>query len=157
MTKTVSETVELAGEQQEIALAETQAVLAAARDGDFRERLAALAASLQEGSLVETDEIAELDELLRLSLQSGRIRAHYGPGGEQAALRLYRRLPSGAELAASASAVTEALASLRGAELETASITAVGPGAFTLTLRAGGVDLSIRLDRQGARLASVGV
>jgi hypothetical protein len=152
-----TEPLSLTGEQQEIALAETQAVIAAAKPGDYRERLAGLAASIQEGSLDQEDEIAELDQLLQLSLQAGRIRAHFGPGGEQAALRLYRRLPSGTELTTSAKAVSDALSSLHGAELETASIQAIGPGAYTLTLRAGGVDISVRLDRQGARLASVGV
>jgi hypothetical protein len=157
MTIQVTEPIALSAEQQEIALAETQAILAASRAGDYRDRLAGLAASLQEGELVDADEVAELDSLLSLALQTGRLRALYGPGGEQAALRLHRRLPTGAELAASAEAVGEALASLRGRELEAATLRAVGPGAFALTLRAGGAELSIRLDRQGARLTSVGV
>ena len=144
------------GQEQEVALAETQAVLAAARDGAYRDRLAALAASLQEGEVDAADELAELDTLIALGLQTGRIRALYGPGCEQAALRLHRRLPTGAELLAGARAVSEALASLRGRELEAVSIHSAGPGAFTLTLRAGGADLTVRLDRQGARLASVG-
>ena len=44
----------------------------------------------------------ELERVLELGLQAGRIRAVYGPGGEQAALRLFRRLPAGAELAETA-------------------------------------------------------
>ena len=42
----------------------------------------------------------------------GRIRAVYGPGGEQAALRLFRRLPAGAGLAETARSVSAALATL---------------------------------------------
>jgi hypothetical protein len=149
--------VTLDGAAREIALAETQAVLAAARDDAYRGRLASLAAAIQEGEVTAADELRELDGLVSLGLQTGRIRALYGPGGEQDALRLHRRLPSGAELQAGARAVSDALRSLRGRELEAATIQAAGPGAFTLTLRAGGADLTVRLDRQGARLASVGV
>jgi hypothetical protein len=53
--------------------------------------------------------------------------------------------------------VTEALGALRSLPIESISIQAVGPGAFSLSISAGGTELSIRLDRQGARLASVGV
>jgi hypothetical protein len=34
-------------------------------------------------------------------------------------------------------------------------LTAVGPGAFSLSIAAGELELSLRLDRQGARVASV--
>ena len=56
--------------------------------------------------------------LLELGLQAGRIRAIYGAGGEQAALRLFRRLPGGAELTESARSVSEALATLNGRPLD---------------------------------------
>ena len=147
--------VALTGEAQEVALAEAQAVLAMARDDDYRDRLAGLVASASEGEVAD-DEAALLEELLELGLQSGRLRAVYGPGGEQAALKLYRRLPRGSELAASAREVTEALSALRGKRLDSLELGAVGPGSFTLSLSAEGLDLSLRLDRQGARVASVG-
>ncbi len=98
---------------------------------------------------------AELERVVTIALQSGRVRALYGPGGEQALLRLYRKLPGGVELAQSAAAVGEALSGLRGRTLESVALTAVGPGAFSLTVAAGGVQLKVHLDRQGARLASV--
>jgi hypothetical protein len=144
----------LAGEIQEVALAEAQAVLAMAREGEYRDRIASLVAAAQEGE-VEGDDADALEELLELGLQSGRLRAVYGPGGEQAALKLYRRLPRGAALAESAREVTEALASFRGRELESLELQAVGPGSFTLSLAADGLELTLRLDRQGARVGSV--
>ena len=148
--------VTLAGEAQEVALAEAQAVRALASDEGYRERLATLVAGISAGE-VDGDDLSTLEELVELGLQSGRIRALYGPGGEQAALSLHRRLPRGAELAESARAVNEALAALAGRELAAVELRAVGPGAFTLSLGAGELELSIRLDRQGARLTSVGV
>lgn len=144
----------LEGEEREVALAEVDAVRAAVQDGDYRERLDALRESIDDAA-VEPADAAELERLVTLALQSGRIRALYGPGGEQALLRLYRKLPAGVELARSAAAVGEALSGLQGRALESVSLTAVGPGAFSLTVAAGGVQLKVHLDRQGARLASV--
>ncbi|HEY7381315.1 MAG TPA: hypothetical protein VH572_08910 [Gaiella sp.] len=149
--------VALAGEEREVALAEVEAVRDVVQAGEYRELLDGLAEALNRGDALPDEYLSELDRLLALALQSGRVRAMYGPSGEQAALRAYRKLPGGAELTASAKAVNDALASLQGQPLESVSLTAVGPGAFTLSLAAGGAELSVRLDRQGARLASVGV
>jgi hypothetical protein len=146
----------VAGEAQEVALAEAQAVLAMARDEEYRATLAGVIASISEGEVAGEDG-ETLSELLELGLQSGRVRALYGPGGEQAALKLYRRLPRGIELVESAREVSEALASLKGKTIESIGLQAVGPGSFALSVAAEGVELSLRVDRQGARLASVGI
>ena len=107
--------------------------------------------------VVAGEDAETLQELLEVGLQTGRLRALYGPGGERAALATYRRLPNGAAVAASAKEVSEALSALAGHELRTVSLEAVGPGAFTLSLAAGAAEITVRLDRQGARLHSVGV
>jgi hypothetical protein len=145
----------LNGEAREVVLAEAQAVYAMASDADYRDRLSGLVGAASEGEVGDED-AATLEELIELGLQSGRIRALYGPGGEQAALRLYRRLPRGSEVGSSAAAVTKALAGLAGKRLDSIRVDAVGPGTFALALVVDGTDFSIRLDRQGARLASVG-
>jgi hypothetical protein len=147
--------VALRGEEREVALAEVDAVRAAARDDGYRARLDALRAAIEDEAAVDPDDVAELERLVTVGLQSGRIRAVYGPGGEQALLRVYRRLPGGVELRESATAVGEALTGLQGRTLESISLTAVGPGAFSVAVTAGGVQLKVHLDRQGARLASV--
>ena len=152
----MSETIALRGEAREIALAEAQAVLAMVQDKSRRARLGDLVAAADEGEL-DGDAAEALTELLELGLQTGRLRALYGPGGEQAALQTYRRLPRGTDLTASAREVTNALSSLVGKPLEGIALQAVGPGAFTLSLAAEGVELSVRLDGNGARVSSVGV
>ena len=152
----MSSTVSLRGEAAEVALGEAQAVLSMVQDEDRRARLADLVAAVSEGELAEDDADA-LAELLELGLQTGRLRAVYGPGGEQAALKTFRKLPRGKELAESANDVTTALASLVGKPLEKIQLQATAPGAFLLTISADGLELSVRLDRQGARLASVGI
>lgn len=148
--------VALYGEAQEVAVAEAQAVLAIARDDGYRARLAALQAAASEGE-VEGEDAETLQELLEVGLGSGRLRALYGPGGERAALSTYRRLPGGAAVAESAREVSEALQSLAGQELRSLSLEAIGPGAFRLSLAAGSAEITVRLDRQGARVQSVGV
>ena len=152
----MSSAVGLRGEAAEVALGEAQAVLAMVQDEDRRARLADLIAAVADGE-VDGDEAESLSELLELGLQTGRLRAIYGPGGEQAALSVFRRLPRGKELGESAREVTEALASLVGKPLEKVQLQATAPGAFLLTVAVNGLELSVRLDRQGARLTTVGI
>ena len=117
-------------DEREVALGEVQAVLAAARDESYRARLASLADAVERGSLAAAD-TEELERVLELGLQAGRIRAVYGPGGEQAALT--------------------------GRSLDSLRIEAVGPGMYRIALVAGGAEVAVRLDRSGAQLASIGV
>jgi len=139
--------IALRGEAAEVALGEAQAVLALVQDGERRGRLADLVAAVQDGELGE-DEAQALEELIELGLSSGRIRGIYGPEGEQAALKTFRRLPGGRALSDSAAEVTDALAALEGKTLEQVKIQATGPGSFLEP---------VGLDRAGARIHSVGV
>jgi hypothetical protein len=149
-------TIVLKGDAAEVALAEAQAVLALVQDTERRGRLADLVAAVQDGELGD-DEAQALEELIELGLTSGRIRSIYGPEGEQAALKTFRRLPSGRALSESAADVSEALSSLEGKQLEHVKVQSTGPGAFLVTLGVEGLELSVRLDRAGARIHTVGV
>ena len=140
----------------EVALGEAQAVLALVQNADRRGRLADLVAAVQEGELGEDDAQA-LEEIIELGLSTGRIRGVYGPEGEQAALKTYRKLPRGKELSESTRDVTGALGALEGKTLEHVKVQAAGPGAYLLSIGVEGLELAVRLDRSGARLHSVGV
>ena len=148
--------IRLQGDAAEVALGEAQAVLALVHDGERRGRLADLVAAVQDGELGD-DEAQALEELIELGLSSGRIRSVYGPEGEQAALKTFRRLPRGRALSDSAGEVTDALAALEGRNLEHVAVQATGPGAFLVTLGVDGLELAVRLDGTGARVHSVGV
>jgi len=148
--------VAIRGEAAEVALGEAQAVLALVGDPERRGRLADLVAAVQDGELGE-EEAQALEELLELGLSSGRIRGLYGPEGEQAALKTFRRLPGGRALSDGAAEVTEALSALEGRRLEQVKVQATGPGSWLVTLGVEGLELSVRLDRAGARVHSVGV
>ena len=142
--------------QREVALAEAQAVLTMVQDERRRERLAELVADVDEGELSESSADA-LEEIFELGLATGRLRALYGPDGEQAALLAFRKLPRGAELAAGARGVSEALGALEGRRIDSISLVNAGPGSYVLSLATEGLELSVRFDRQGARVHSVGV
>jgi hypothetical protein len=144
------------GEAAEVALGEAQAVLAHVLDPERRGRLADLIAAVQDGELGD-DEAQALEEILDLGLTSGRIRSVYGPEGEQAALKTFRRLPGGRALTDSAAEVSDALSALGGKTLDDVKVQVAGPGSYLVTLAVDGLELSVRLDRAGARVHSVGV
>ena len=147
--------VRVDGEAAEVARAEAQAVLAMVQNEEKRGKLADLVAAVDEGQ-VEGDDADALAELLELSLQTGRVRAVYGPEGEQAALALFRRLPLGRELTESTRELNAALAALEGKTLERISVTAVGPGEYGVTISTDDYEIVLRLGRAGARLATIG-
>jgi hypothetical protein len=149
-------TITLRGEAAEVALGEAQAVLALVQDDERRGRLADLVAAVQEGEL-DDDDAQALEELIELGLTTGRIRSIYGPEGEQAALKTYRRLPAGRELSESARDISAALESLEGKVLERISVQSAGPGAFVVSVGVEGRELTVKLDVAGARIHSVGV
>ena len=148
--------ISVRGDAAEVALAETQAVLFLVQDEERRGRLADLIAAVQDGELGD-DEAQALEEVIELGLTTGRIRSIYGPEGEQAALKTFRRLPGGRALSDSTGEVTEALSALEGKVLDTVKVQSTGPGSFLVTLGVEGLELSVRLDRAGARVHSVGV
>jgi len=145
----------VAGDAAEVARAEAQAVLSMVQDEARRLRLADVVAAV-DGGEVEGDDADALAELLELGLSTGRVRAIYGPEGEQATLALFRRLPLGKELTQSARDLNEALAALEGRTIEKLSVTAVGPGEYGVTISTDDYEVVLRLGRAGARLATIG-
>jgi len=145
----------VSGEAQEVARAEAQAVLAMVHDESRRQKLGDVVAAIDEGEVDGTDADA-LAELLELGLSSGRVRAVYGPEGEQAALGLFRRLPLGKELSESARELNEALAALEGRTIEKVAVSVVGPGEYGVTVSTEDFEIALRLGKAGARVASIG-
>jgi hypothetical protein len=125
------------------------------QDETRRGRLADVVAAV-EGGEVEGDDADALAELLELGLATGRVRAVYGPEGEQAALALFRRLPLGKELTASARDLNEALGALEGRTIDRISVNVVGPGEYGVTISTEDYEVVLRLGRAGARLATIG-
>ena len=119
------------------------------------DRFTLIGADARRGKLTLFDADA-LAELLDLGLSTGRVRALYGPDGEQAAVALFRRLPLGRELARSASDLNDALTALAGRRVDRITVTAVGPGEYGVTISTDDYEIVLRLGRAGARLATIG-
>jgi hypothetical protein len=151
----VSAAIRVSGEAAEVARAEAQAVLSLVQDEKRRVRLADVVAAV-DGGEVDGPDADALAELLELGLATGRVRAIYGPEGEQAALALFRRLPLGRELTRSARDLNEALGALEGRTLERVSVNAVGPAEYAVTISTDNYEVVLRLGRAGARLATIG-
>jgi hypothetical protein len=145
----------VSGEAAEVARAEAQAVLAMVVDEGRRLKLADVVAAIDDG-VVEGPDADALAELLELGLSTGRVRAVYGPEGEQAALGLFRRLPLGKELAETTRELNEALSALEGRTIEKISVSVVGPGEYGVTVSTEDFEIALRLGKAGARVASIG-
>ena len=145
----------VSGEAAEVARAEAQAVLAMVVDEGRRLKLADVVAAIDDGEVEGADADA-LAELLELGLSTGRVRAVYGPEGEQAALGLFRRLPLGKELAETTRELNEALSALEGRTIEKISVSVVGPGEYGVTVSTEDFEIALRLGKAGARVASIG-
>ena len=151
----MTDSIRISGEAAEVARAEAQAVLSMMQDETRRLRLADVVAAV-DGGEVEGPDADALAELLELGLSTGRVRAIYGPEGEQAALALFRRLPLGKELTQSARDLNDALGALEGRTIERLSVNAVGPAEYAVTISTEDYEVVLRLGRAGARLATIG-
>ena len=147
--------IKIVGEAAEVARAEAQAVLSMVQDENRRLKLADVVAAIDDGE-VDGQDADALAELLELGLSTGRVRQVYGPEGEQAALKLYRRLPLGKEISETTRELNEALSALEGRVLEKISVSAVSPGEYGVTISTEEFEISLRLGKAGARVASVG-
>lgn len=144
----------LSSTEQELLGSEIRAVAALHPDPAARQRYAELASLVETGS-VPTARLEQLASFLEIGLQSGRIRRIYGPDGEQAFGRIFQRTPRGAEATAAAEAVTAALRAVRGQVIDDLTVTALGPGAYSILLDTRQCQVTIRLDRGGVRIDSV--
>lgn len=109
-----------------------------------------------EGELSE-ELLEALGELLKVGLTNGRIRTVHGAHAEMAASRLFRRTPQGRALHEGIGQVNEALRALEGQRLESLSISARGPGLYSLTVATNEARLLIAFTPQGVEVRSIEV
>jgi hypothetical protein len=141
--------------QSEVALREIEA-LAASLPPDARARYAPLVAAVAAGE-VEEGLLPRLEEVLDLSLATGRARRIHGAEGEQALLRLFRQTPRGVALARTVEGANRALSALAGQVIQGLSFTPRAPGAFRLEISTAACQVTLEIDRSGVTVDSVGV
>jgi len=142
--------------QREALREEVEAVLAGVREPAARERFLRLAAGVAAGAVAQA-EAAALEQVLEMTLQTGRVRRMQGAEAEQALLRLFHQTPRGAAARRSTEAVNAALRQLAGQTLEDLLFTVQAPGVFKLGLRTDRCRLSLEIDRHGVTLESLEV
>lgn len=101
--------------------------------------------------------LGALGELLKVGLTNGRIRTVHGAHAEMAATSLFRRTPQGKSLHAGIAQVNEALRALEGGRIDSVSISARGPGIYSLILGTEQARLLISLTPSGVEVRSVEV
>jgi hypothetical protein len=146
--------MKVAAAEQELLAPEIATFAAALHDPAARARYAALGEAVAAGEVGE-ELVDGLAAVLEVGLLNGRFRRLFGPEGEQTLSRVYGRTPTGAARAAEAAAVTKALAALRGQVIEEITISAGGPGGYSLTIDTDRCEINVRLDRGGVRVNSV--
>jgi hypothetical protein len=145
-----SQGIALKGEAREVALAEAQTVHSLARDDTMRSR------SSSQRWTMATSAATRSSSSSRCSSSVCR-RAAFAPTTGRVVSRPHspRFVARGRVRSDSAREVSKALAALSGSTIDAVKIAAVAPGAFTLSIEAGGVQASVRLDGNGARLTSL--
>jgi hypothetical protein len=142
--------------QREILLEELATLVVSLRDPQARDRWEELAAGVDAGE-VEESQAGRLEQILEMTLQTGRVRRIHGADGEQALLRLFHQTPGGGAARRATESVNRTLASLAGQAIETLLFTPQGPGAYRLGLETERCKLTLAIDRHGITVESVEV
>jgi hypothetical protein len=141
--------------QGEVVRREIEA-LTASLPPDASDRYSPLARAVAAGE-VDESLLPRLEEVLDLSLATGRARRLHGAEGEQALLRLFRQTPRGLALARTVEGANRALSALAGQVIQGFSFSPRAPGAFRLEIATDSCQLTLEIDRSGVTVDSVEV
>jgi len=119
------------------------------------ERYRALAAAVNAGD-VPDELLPALETFLELALHRGRLRRQHGAEADDALGQLFFMTPGGAAARKAAHDVSRALGRLAGQTVERISVAAV-IGGHTVEIRTDRANLTVELDRGGARVKSLEV
>lgn len=119
------------------------------------ERYRALAGAVGAGD-VPDELVPALETFLELALYRGRLRRQRGAEADDALSALFFRTPAGAAARKAAHDVSRALGALQGHTLERIGVSAV-IGGHAIEIRTDRAQLTVELDRGGARVRSVEV
>jgi hypothetical protein len=142
--------------QQEILVQEIRALGSGWADQKARDRYAALFREVQGGEISEACS-ETLEGLLEMVLETGRARALYGPAGENSLLSLFHKTTRGSALVRQAHEVNQALKGLDGQTLIEITFRSAGPRSWGLTLQTDRCELTVRIDRRGIQVDTLGV
>lgn len=142
--------------QREVLLEELATLVVSLRDAETRAPWEELAAAVDAGG-VEESQLGRLEQILEMTLQTGRVRRVHGAESEQSLLRLFHQTPRGAASRRATEAVNRTLATLAGQTIETMLFTTQGPGVYRLGLETANCKLTLEIDRHGITVESLEV
>ncbi len=141
--------------EREVLIEEARALGATVQDPSRREQYAQLQAALETGAV--SDDLGLLENLLALSLRTGRIRRLYGPEAETALLRLFQKTPRGSSIAQTLTQLNQALEQLKGQVIDGIAFTPRLPGTYGLSIETGEYRLNLEIQEEGIWLKDVGI
>lgn len=141
-------------QERELLLDELDAFTSSLADTETKIPYLALRRDIEAGG-VSPENIPSLENLLELTLQSGRVRRRQSPQAEKRFLRLYHGTPRGSAVKRAVSETNEALAALRGQVLDTVSFTPNTPGAYRLLIDTEACRVDLEITRQGVSVKNV--
>jgi hypothetical protein len=146
----------LNNEDQELLREELDVFGGQALEGQAQERLAQLAAAVDQGVLSD-DALDVLGVLLEVGLQSGEVRRRHRAAAEQRLLRLFGQTPAGKARASAAVALNAALGQLSGQQIESVRVLNRLPGHYLLHISTEACEVTLRFTPDGSGVESVAV
>lgn len=146
---------EVPADARDVLREELTAFALAQPSAETAQRFHALASAI-EAEEVPDELVPALETFLELSLHRGRLRRQRGPEADEALAALFFRTPGGAAARKAAHDVSRALGTLSGQVLERISV-GVTIGGHTIEIRTDRAQLTLELDRGGARVRSIEV
>jgi hypothetical protein len=92
-----------------------------------------------------------------LAVETGRAKSVHGPAGVRALIAVWKDTPQGRRAVEQADELNEALTSLRSRTIDGVRVIPTAPGAYSLTIAAGDVEVRLTFDRSEATLRSINV
>lgn len=152
----MSTAITLTEGQRELVMEEAARFAAQLQNPAARAAYERLSREAQAGQ-VPPDLVEALGSMLRIGLGSGRIRSLHGAHAEMDATSLYQKTPQGKALAAQFDAVNEMFKALEGQEIRKLTLSARGPGMYTLTVETPEAKVVTSLTEAGVDVRSVEV
>ena len=141
-------------QERELLLDALDAFTSSLADSESKLPYLALRRDIEEGG-VSPENVPCLENLLELTLQSGRARRRQSPQAEKRLLRLFGKTPRGSAVKRAVSETNEALEALKGQVLDTVSFTPNTPGAYRLLIDTEACRVDLEITRQGVSVKGV--
>ena len=142
--------------EREYVVAEALALAEVVPEGESRTEYQEIAFSAEQGEVPE-DLSVRVGDLVALAVETGRARSVHGAAGVRALIAVWKDTPQGRRAVEHAEELNQALTALRGRSIDGVRVTPTAPGAYSLTIVAGDVEVRLTFDRTEATLRSINV